>query len=154
MGAEDYEQIRALCYRYTFALDEGDFRTVAAILGDGVLRPSMPGVVGEPIDGPEEIERFYAEQVVTYKNGDPRTRHLISNQLIELAEDGLSASSRCYFTVLQRAPGHEYQIVVGGQYHDRFRKTGGVWRFTEKTIQVDHLNRIELHFRIADTLKG
>ncbi|WP_243653834.1 nuclear transport factor 2 family protein [Pseudonocardia endophytica] len=86
---------------------------------------------------------------MTYKNGDPRTRHLITNQLIEL--DGDTARSRCYFTVLQRATGHDYQIVVGGRYHDRFAKVDGSWRFTEKVIQVDHLNRIELHFAIAET---
>ena len=143
----DHEEIRNLSYRYTFALDAGDFDEVGRLLGTGTLRPSMPGVVGETITGADDIARFYTDQVVTYGKGDPRTRHLITNQLIDV--DGDTARSRCYFTVLQRATGHEYQIVVGGQYHDRFAKADGAWRFTEKIIQVDHLNRIELHFRIA-----
>jgi 3-phenylpropionate/cinnamic acid dioxygenase small subunit len=146
---DDYEAIRQLCYRYTFLLDEGDFAGVAAMLADGALRPVMPGVAAEPIRGAAAIERFYADQVVTYRDGDPRTRHLISNQLIDLADDGLSAASRCYFTVLQRPPGRPYALVVGGQYHDRFVKVDGTWRFAEKAIQVDHLNDIEYHFRIS-----
>jgi len=151
----DYEAIRGLCFRYTFMLDDGDFAGVAALLGRGVLRPAMPGVEAEPITGAEEIERFYTEQVITYRDGDPRTRHLITNQLIEIADDGTSATSRCYFTVLQRPPKRPYGIVVGGQYHDRFVKEDGTWRFAEKTIQVDHLNEIELHFRItADRAKA
>jgi hypothetical protein len=145
----DYEAIRALCFTYTFRLDEGDFAGVGELLADAALRPVMAGVRSEELVGSAAIERFYTEQVVTYKNGRPMTRHLITNQLIELAPDALSATSRCYFTVLQRPPGLEFQIVVGGQYHDRFAKVDGVWRFTDKAIQVDHLNAIEHHFTIA-----
>jgi 3-phenylpropionate/cinnamic acid dioxygenase small subunit len=145
----DYESIRNLSYRYALLLDEGDFAGVADLLAGGALVPMMAGVGSEPITGREAIERFYADQVVTYRDGDPRTRHLISNQLIELADDGLTASSRCYFTVLQRPPRQPFQIVVGGQYHDRFDKVGGAWRFALKGIQVDHLNDIGLHFKIA-----
>lgn len=147
------DQIRELCYRYTGALDRGDFAAVAELLAYADLRPSMPGVVGEPIRGAEAIERFYTDQVVTYRDGDPRTRHLITNQVIEFGSDGRTAESHCYVTVLQRAPGHDYQLVVGGRYHDRFERVGGQWRFVEKAIQVDHLNQIELHFKIADALR-
>lgn len=142
----DHDEIRNLCYRYTFAVDDGDFAEVGRVLGRARLRPMMPGVVSEPIVGPAEIERFYTDQVIVYDKGGPRTRHLITNQV--LAVDGDVASARCYFTVLQRPPGQDYQIVVGGQYHDRFVREDGCWRFAEKAIQVDHLNRIESHFRI------
>lgn len=147
------DQIRALCYRYTFALDRGDFATVAELLAHAGLRPSMPGVVGEPIRGAAAIQRFYTDQVVTYRDGDPRTRHLITNQVVEFGADGRTAESHCCFTVLQRAPGHDFQVVVGGRYHDRFERVGDQWRFVEKAIHVDHLNQIELHFKIADALQ-
>lgn len=143
------EAIQALCFRYTFALDDGDFAEVGRLLGRGVLRPAMPGVAAEPYRGAAEIEGFYRDQVITYR-GSPRTRHLITNQLIEVEEPAGTARSRCYFTVLQRAPGHDYEIVVGGQYFDVFALSGEGWHFTEKTIQVDHLNRIERHFKISD----
>ncbi|MEU6643616.1 nuclear transport factor 2 family protein [Saccharomonospora sp. NPDC046836] len=147
----DHEDIRNLCFRYTYAVDDGDFAAIGALLAGGELVPAMPGVAAEPIVGAEAISAFYANQVVTYENGDPRTRHLITNQLIEIDEDRTSATSRCYFTVLQRAPGEEYQIVVGGRYDDEFVRAGGAWRFARKTIRVDHLNRVGLHFRIAES---
>lgn len=147
------DEIRALCHRYTFALDGGDFATVGELLGAGGLRPSMPGVVGELIVGAEAIVQFYTDQVVTYRDGDPRTRHLITNEVIDIADSGRTAESHCYFTVLQRAPHHDYQLVVGGRYHDRFERVDGRWRFVEKTIHVDHLNKIELHFQIANALR-
>lgn len=144
------EEIQNLSYSYAFALDAGDFEAVGNLLAAGGLRPSMPGVVGDLIVGAKAITAFYSEQVITYQGHDPRTRHLISNQFIELAQDHLTADSRCYFTVLQRAPNHDYEIVVGGQYFDSFEKIDGRWRFAEKTIQVDHLNHIERHFNVAD----
>lgn len=147
--SDDHEAIRNLAFEYTFRLDEGDFAGVAELLGDAVLRPAMPGVADDGLRGAESIRRFYSEQVVTDKHGKPRTRHLITNQAIELDREGGVASSRCYFTVLQAPPRLPYAIVVGGRYEDRFAKVDGTWRFTEKTIHVDYLNDISHHFKIA-----
>jgi hypothetical protein len=144
--SEDYEAIRRLSYEYTFLLDEGDFDGVAQLLADADLEPLMRGVTSAPISGAEQIRAFYADQVVVY-DGDPRTRHVISNHAI--AVDGDEASARCYFTVLMKPPGEPYQIVVGGQYRDRFVRRDGSWQFAAKAIQVDYLNNIALHFRIA-----
>jgi hypothetical protein len=145
----DYEHIRALSYRYTFHLDAGDMAAVGELLANAVLRPAMPGVRDEAIRGRQAITEFYMGQVVTDDRGDPRTRHLITNQLIEPGPEPDTATSQCYFTVLQRPPKEPFQLVVGGRYHDRFAKVDGAWRFAEKEIQVDHLNAIEHHFVIA-----
>ena len=147
--SDDHEAIRNLAFEYTFRLDAGDFDGVAELLSGAVLRPAMPGVAGEGLRGAEAIRAFYSEQVVTYGDGDPRTRHLITNQAIELDREAGAASSRCYFTVLQRPPKLPYAIVVGGRYEDRFAYADGAWRFTEKVIHVDHLNDIEHHFAVA-----
>ncbi|MEO3856497.1 nuclear transport factor 2 family protein [Acrocarpospora sp. B8E8] len=144
----EYEAIRHLTAEYTFRLDGGDFAGVGELLSDAVLRPVMAGVRGDELRGRAQIEAFYVDQVITYKRGSPMTRHLLTNQVITL--NGDEATSRCYFTVLQRPPGLPYRIVVGGQYFDRFVRRAGRWRFAEKTIQVDHLNEIEFHFRIDE----
>lgn len=143
---EDYEAIRRLAYEYTFLLDDGDFGGVARLLADAELQPVMRGVTASPISGAEHIRSFYADQVVVY-DGDPRTRHVISNHAITVTGD--EAHARCYFTVLMKPPGKPLQIVVGGQYRDCFMRRGGIWRFAAKAIQVDYLNNIALHFRIA-----
>jgi len=143
------DDIRELCYLYTFLLDDGDFGGVGALLAHATLRPTMPGVAGVDITGEAAIAAFYAEQVVTYSRGRPMTRHLVTNQIITVSSEGETASSRSYFTVLQRAPGYDFHIVVGGQYQDAFECIRGEWRFTRKDIQVDHLNDIENHFRIS-----
>lgn len=144
----DHEQIRALTYEYTFRLDGGDFVGVAALLGAGTLRMAAAGMDATEIHGAAEIERFYANQVVTYE-GDPRTRHLITNHVVRLSDDG-EASGHCYFTVMMKPPGQPLQSVVSGRYFDRFERVDGAWRFRSKTIQVDYLTAIGDHFRIDD----
>jgi len=145
-GAADYERIRALTYEYTFRLDRGDFVGVAELLAAGELRMAARGMSEAPMHGAEAIEAFYAGQVVTY-DGDPRTRHLITNHVVEIdAEE--RATGECYFTVLQAVPRQPIGTVVCGRYHDRFERVEGEWRFAAKTIQVDYLGPIGEHFTI------
>jgi hypothetical protein len=145
----DYEALKAPTYEYTFRLDAGDFGGVADLLEGGALRMVAAGMSEEPIRGHEEIETFYAGQVVTY-DGDPRTRHLISNHAIEIAEGGERATGRCYFTVLQAVPKEPIRTVVCGQYRDSLERTSAGWRFVEKVIQVDFLTAIGEHFQIDE----
>lgn len=146
---DDLDEIRHLCFAYTFCLDDGDFAGVGDLLEYATLRPDMAGVTAVDIQGRTAVEEFYRAQVITYSRERPMTRHLITNQVVIVDDERLTARSRCYFTVLQRPPGIDFHIVVGGQYHDRFERVDGHWRFTEKRIQVDHLNDIENHFRIS-----
>ncbi len=145
----EHEAIRALTYEYTFRLDRGDFAGLAELLAEADLRMSAAGMNAEPIRGATAVERFYTEQVVTY-DGDPRTRHLITNHVVEIAPDGETARGRCYFTVLQAAPRQPIQSVVCGRYSDSFVRTGTEWRFAEKVIEVDYLTAIGDHFKIDD----
>lgn len=147
--AADYERIRALTFEYAFRLDRGDFGGVAELLASGQLRMAAAGMDGESIYGAAAIESFYAEQVVTY-DGDPRTRHLITNHSIELTADGDGARGRSYFTVLQAVPRQPIQTVVCGHYRDRFERGPEGWHFAEKVIQVDFLGPIGDHFKIDE----
>ncbi|HVX31538.1 MAG TPA: nuclear transport factor 2 family protein [Solirubrobacterales bacterium] len=146
-AAPHHERIRALTYEYTFRLDRGDFSGVAELLASGQLRMAAKGMDDAPIRGAAAIEAFYAGQVVTY-DGDPRTRHLITNHVVEVDAEAGSAGGECYFTVLQAVPRQPIGTVVCGRYHDRFELADEEWRFVEKVIQVDYLGAIGEHFAI------
>lgn len=145
--SDDHERIRALTYEYTFRLDRGDFAGVAELLAAAQLRMAAKGMDNAAMRGAAAIESFYAGQVVTY-DGDPRTRHLITNHVVEIDPDGEEARGECYFTVLQAVPRQPVGIVVVGRYHDRFERLDGKWRFAEKVIEVDYLGSIGDHFTI------
>jgi 3-phenylpropionate/cinnamic acid dioxygenase small subunit len=145
----DHEEIRNLTFTYAYCLDEGDFDGVADVLQQATLRPVMAGMRGETFTGRTAIRAFYADQVVTFRDGDPRTRHLINNQLIAVDDRGAAAHARSYFTVLQAPPRLPLSIILSGQYDDSFVKGDDGWHFTEKTIRVDYLNDVSHHFRIS-----
>lgn len=146
----DHDEIRNLCARYAFQLDEGDFDGVAEVLADADLRLLMTGVSPRVVHGREAVRAFYADQVVTHDGGRPMTRHVITNQLIEVTDDGAGASSRTYFTLFQGPPDRSFELVAGGQYLDRFERSATGWRFVEKVIQVDFMNDVTEHFDIAE----
>lgn len=142
-GAE--RSILNLLYTYAERVDAGDFAGVsrlfegAQVFMAGPDRPVVPGsMVGEV------MSRF----VKTY-DGVPRTKHLVTNSIIE-SDGERDAVSRSQFTVLQDVPGVlPLQVVASGRYHDRFTSDDGVvWRFAERVMLVDahgdvsaHLNR-------------
>ena len=79
-------------------------------------------------------------------DGSPRTRHVITNSIIEIGQDERSAEARTYFTVLQCLPDFPLQMVAAGRYHDRFEVADGEWRFVEKFIHADFTGDISRHY--------
>ncbi|MEY3618382.1 MAG: hypothetical protein RL726_1080 [Actinomycetota bacterium] len=142
-GAE--RSILNLLYTYAERVDAGDFDGVSRLFDDAqvfMAGPNHPAVPGPMVGA--VMARF-----VKVYEGIPRTKHLVTNSIIE--SDGPNAAvSRSQFTVLQDVPGAlPLQVVASGRYHDRFATDdGSTWRFVERVMHVDahgdvsfHLNR-------------
>ena len=133
-----------LLYRYAEAFDDGDLEGAARLFDRGWLCAG-----GKRVSGVSAIVEMWRSWVVLY-DGKPSTRHLTTNPIIELAEDGQSASCRSQWTVIQAAAGFALQIVASGRYHDRFALTDGEWHFTERAYgQVDLVGDTSAHMRRA-----
>ena len=131
-----------LLYRYAEAFDDGDFEGAARLFERGRL---IAG--GQSISGTEAIVAMWRDWVRLY-DGKPRTRHIVTNPIITLADDGQSATCRSQWTVLQATEGFALQLVASGRYLDRFALTGGAWHFTERTYgQVDLTGNTSAHMR-------
>jgi 3-phenylpropionate/cinnamic acid dioxygenase small subunit len=139
MAAET--SIANLLHRYAELVDGGDFAGVSALFQRA--RVHMSGPLDESVPG-ETVGSIMGRFVRLY-DGVPRTRHVITNTIIEMANDELSATTRSYFTVLQivAAP----QIIVVGRYHDRFSRDTATaeWSFTERIIMVDAVGDVTGH---------
>lgn len=116
-----------LLYRYADHIDAGDFLGAARLFRHGALISQ-----GERIEGQEAIAAMWRGWVRLYADGTPRTRHLITNPIIELAPDGETAQCRSQWTVLQATEGFPLQPIATGRYHDRFARIEGEWHFTER----------------------
>jgi hypothetical protein len=138
---DDVLAITALVHRYAELLDEGDLDAMAALFerstwGSGTRRSRLQGT--------EQVRHAY-DGVILYEDGTPRTKHVISNLVIEVAPDRATAAGRSYFTVLQATEGLPLQPIIAGRYHDAFLCDAGTWWFSERIIHPDLQGDLSRH---------
>jgi 3-phenylpropionate/cinnamic acid dioxygenase small subunit len=124
MSAET--QIANLLYRYAECMDSGDLAGAASLFEHARLR------VGGGADGILDAAgmlAFWQAAVVLYPDGTPRTKHVVTNPIIEVDDDAGTASCRSYYTVIQQTDDFPLQTIVTGRYHDRFERVDGRWRY-------------------------
>jgi len=134
-----------LLYRYAELFDAGEFEQVAHMFDHG-------GVVvdGQLIVGAENIGAMWNKFVFRYEDGTPKTRHLITNPIIELADDGQGATCRSQWTVLQALNDLPLQVIGSGRYHDEFGLVGDEWAFVRREYsKVDFWGDAKAHLKPA-----
>ena len=123
----DTAEIRDLYTRYTYNGDRGRLADLAACFADdGTLE--FPGGKGT---GPAGVAEALAGGIA----GDPArtfTRHHVTNPLIDVSEDGQSASGRAYFSVYCNNG-----LDHVGTYNDQLRLTPKGWRFAYRQVRID-----------------
>ena len=128
----DEAQLTALVHSYARLLDAGDVDGVAGLFEHSTWRSLPHGSVRR---GSAAVRPVYEQ--LTAREGDRRTKHLITNLTVVVEPGGDVASSHCYWTVLESAPGRPIGITLSGQYADTFEKVVDRWRFTDRLITVD-----------------
>jgi hypothetical protein len=141
--------IEKLIVTYPHLVDAGDFAGVDALLADATFIGS-----GAPVSGPGAIDRMLRSTVIVYEDGTPRTKHMVTNIIIDLDDDSGTAAARSYVTVLQAAPGIPLQTIAAGRYLDRFERRDGLWRFTERRVHIDLVGDVSHHLRRASAGKS
>ncbi len=137
------DSIATLLYTYAERLDAGDFAGVAALFARSTYGAAMPA------DGPRRqgsAEVLAAlERLVQRHDGIPRTKHVITNAIIDVDEAAGTATSRSYFTVFQATPALPLQPIIAGRYHDRFARADGTWHFADRRIFMDLVGDLREH---------
>ncbi len=129
------EAVTKLIHTYAERIDAGDFSGVADLFADATL--SFEGF-GDAVSGREAVERLYVRSTRRYEDGTPKTKHVMTNVMVDVADDGLTAASRSYFTVLQAVPGElALQPVIAGRYRHTFEHVGGRWRVATMHVIID-----------------
>jgi 3-phenylpropionate/cinnamic acid dioxygenase small subunit len=138
----DPQAIQNLLYRYAELLDLGDFDGVAALFSQA----EMIGPNGESQGfGSEQVKAIYQNFVRRYEDGTPKTHHVISNPIIEFSDDGVTATSRAYFTVFQATEKLALQAIIAGRYRDKFSYKNGQWVFTRRQFLPHLLGDMSQH---------
>jgi 3-phenylpropionate/cinnamic acid dioxygenase small subunit len=116
-----------LLHLYAERLDAGDFTAVARMFDKGCVV-----VEGEEIKGADAIEAMCRSYIRVHPDGTPRTRHIVSNLILDIEDAGRSAKARSLWTLLQATEALPLQVIGGGRYHDRFALADGEWHFTRR----------------------
>lgn len=134
MAASEVE-IANLVYRYAECIDAGDFEGAARLFAHARIYAGP--VLGEI--GPDEVLALWRRSIVIHEDGTPRTKHVITNPIIEVDEQGGRGTCRSYYTVMQQAGNGPLQAVMCGRYHDAFERVDGAWRFCHRDYSLHEL---------------
>jgi hypothetical protein len=148
--SDDWHAIETLIMTYAERVDLGDFAGVADLFDGATYR----SVLGDEImvqEGSDAVLATFEGMVRRYPDGTPRTKHVTTNVVVEV--DGDTATSRCYFTVLQQTDVLPLQPIIGGRYQDAFAKRDGTWRFTDRLIISDLVGDLSQHL-LVDVFGG
>lgn len=150
--AEIRHQIEDQLYAYTYALDSGDLETVGRLFEHAVMR--VEGTDAR-YQGADEVVQSYVDFTAfydaegrpgVYRAGTtPRTRHVTTNVMIDIAEDGERATARSSVIVFQFAPGAPLRPILAAGYRDTFEPIDGRWRWTERVHLLEHVEDVDLH---------
>lgn len=107
------------------------------------------GPEGAPTFGPGEMLETFRRTTIVHPDGTLRTKHVITNPIIDIDEEANTATCRSYYTVYQQTDTLPLQVIVSGRYLDRFEREGARWRFAERDYtKVDLVGDLSQHLRI------
>lgn len=112
-----------LVSRYAECIDSGNLEGAAELLRHARIKTAN-GIVGH-----EEVLQMWRDFIVIYEDGTPRTKHLVTNPVIDVDEEAGRGSCRTYYTVMQQVGDGPLQPIICGRYHDEFERINGEWRF-------------------------
>lgn len=135
--------IENLLYSYAERIDAGDFAGVGELFRHGCIVPTPDAE--HALTGAAEVRAMYDGVVKLYPDGTPRTRHVITNAIIDIAADGATATARSSYTVMQQTDELSLQPIISGRYEDRFHIVDDGWCFHTRTMFVDLVGDISHH---------
>ena len=102
------------------------------------------------VSGAKEIEAHFGRTTRIYpETGTPKTKHVMSNPIIEVDEAAGTATCDAYYTVFQATEDLPLQPIIAGRYEDRFERADGRWRYTEKKYFVELVGDLSHHLLMS-----
>lgn len=118
-------EISNLLFRYAEMMDAGRLEEVAALFRWAKVKTMSNA---ESLDE-QGLLALWRKHVQIYPCGTPRTKHVVTNPIIEVDEVGELAVARSYYSVYQSTDDFPLQLIAAGRYHDEFERVDGHWRF-------------------------
>ena len=142
--SNDYAEIMNLLHGFAHHFDLGEFDAALSLFARGHF------VVGDGEHmSADDMGEIWQNILILY-DGVPRTRHIVTNPIIEFADNQKTATCRSYYTVIQATDSLALQPIITGRYHDRFVKDGEHWYFAERDYRyMDIIGDLSHHLTKA-----
>jgi 3-phenylpropionate/cinnamic acid dioxygenase small subunit len=139
-------EVENLLYSYADRIDRGDFDGVAELFTHGRIHGVEGGGPETVFEGRDRVRALYGRTTRIHEDtGDPRTKHLTTNAIIEVDDEAGTATARSNYVVLQATPELPLQVIVTGRYRDTFHRIDGRWWFDSRTMYVDQTGELGHH---------
>jgi hypothetical protein len=138
---DDATAITNLLAIYAERIDAGDLDGAARLFEHAEIQ-----LGGGAVTDAAGLGEVWRSAMIIHADGTPRTRHLVTNPIIEI--DGNRASCRSVYTVLQQVDDRPFEAIITGRYLDEFEKVDGSWRFSRRDYaQIDLIGDASRHLR-------
>lgn len=141
-GRSGYHTIPHLLGRYAEAIDGGDLGGAGGLFAHATI---TSGTVDREVVGADAARALFKSWVRLYADGTPRTKHVITNLVLDVDDENGTGICRSYVTVFQATDELPLQPVFSGRYHDTFERVDGVWRFSRRHMITDHVGDLSRH---------
>lgn len=142
-----HDEITNLIYTYAERMDAGQFEAIADMLAHTLI--SMEGV-DSVVEGRDAVLQAYTSSAQTYDDSTPKTKHVITNVIVDVDEAAGTATSRSYFTVLQAVPDRmPLQPILAGRYRESFERVDGAWRMATMHVIWDLVGDLTAHMKVG-----
>jgi len=135
------DAIRNLLGLYCEHIDAGDFARVGELFEHGALADEAGSELAR---GSGAVTAFY-EAGTKRHDGSPRTKHVVTNTVLDIDEEQGRASARSSYLVLQQVGSGPLQPIITGRYHDTFERHEGSWGSAERRFLVDLVGDLSQH---------
>jgi hypothetical protein len=136
-------EIANLLYTYARLIDSGDFAGIGELFAHARLTAESGAM---DVKGADAIAAHYAKTTRIYPDTEtPKTKHVMTNPIIEVDEAAGTATCNAYYTVLQATDVLALQPIIAGRYEDKFERVDGRWRYTEKKFFVELVGDLSQH---------
>jgi 3-phenylpropionate/cinnamic acid dioxygenase small subunit len=125
-------EITNLLYRYNEYIDQGDLAGAADMFKYAKLKLRGYDELQDGTAVLPMLQRF----VIIYSDGTPKTKHIVTNPIVEIDEEAGKANTRSQYTVFQVTEDIPMQVIAAGGYHDSFERVDGQWRFSYRNYTL------------------
>jgi SnoaL-like domain len=143
---DDLQAIKNIVLSYVELLDLGDLDGLSNVFA----RATVHTQGSAPLRGAAAFKEFI-EASVHFYDGIPSTKHVVSNVMVEIDDEGHSATARSYFTAFQARPELPLQPILAGRFHDRLARQDDGWHIVERMIHADLIGDVRYHIKEANT---